>query len=240
MGGGWTVDGWIDGRGPQGPAPPCLPRDARDRCLEAQEPPALRTGAHVPTAQLLPAPPVAGGDRVHHHPLQLHVQQQLCRGHEPAAHPHHHHPGDTGVSLPDAGVGEGSGQGLGPVLLGGLLGRQGGHEQGEVQALEASLGRGPAGHMLGGAAGAGAALGGTQGTWCPRAAGHSALSPRPIKAGPMGCEVGGDGGPQSSRSRLCPWTADRCWAAGPSRAASVLVLAETAKRMKTTSANSRP
>ncbi|XP_045884060.1 tumor protein p73 isoform X1 [Meles meles] len=39
----------------------------------------------------------AGGDRIHHHPVQLHVQQQLCGGHEPAAHPHHHHPGDPRV-----------------------------------------------------------------------------------------------------------------------------------------------
>ncbi|XP_070260038.1 tumor protein p73 isoform X1 [Myotis yumanensis] len=40
----------------------------------------------------LRAPP--GGDGVHHHPVQLHVQQQLRGGHEPPAHPRHHHPGE--------------------------------------------------------------------------------------------------------------------------------------------------
>lgn len=127
--GGWGMDGgWVDRQQRttgQDPAPPCLPRDARGRCLEAQEPPALWTGAHVLTAQLLPDPPAAGGDRVHHHPVQLHVQQQLCRGHEPAAHPHHHYLGDAGVSLPDAGVGGGIGAGTWARASGALAGETG-------------------------------------------------------------------------------------------------------------------
>lgn len=43
-------------------------------------------------------PSRAGGDRVHHHPVQLHVQQQLRGRNEQEAHPHHHHPGDERVS----------------------------------------------------------------------------------------------------------------------------------------------
>lgn len=40
----------------------------------------------------------AGGDRVHHYPVQLHVQQQLCGRNEQETHPHYHHPGDERVS----------------------------------------------------------------------------------------------------------------------------------------------
>lgn len=62
-----------------------------------------------------------------------------------------------------------------------------GHDQGGVLALEASLGRGPAGRVLGGAAGAagaGTTLGARQETCCPGAAVLSALSPsRPVPWG---------------------------------------------------------
>lgn len=117
------------------------------------------------------------------------------------------------------------------------------HDQRGVLALEASLGRGPAGHVLGGAAraaGAGITLGARQETCCPGAGVLSALSPGPIKASPMGFEMGGEGGPLELTVLAVPWTVDRCWAAGPSRAASVPVLAETAKQMKTTTVSSRP
>ena len=116
------------------------------------------------------------------------------------------------------------------------------HDQGGVLALEASLGRGPAGHVLGGAAGsagAGTTLGARQ-TCCPGAAVLSALSPGPIKACPVGFKAGGEGGPLELTVLAVPWTVDRCWAAGPSRAASVPVQAETPKQMKTTTASSRP
>lgn len=75
-----------------------------------------------------PCFPCVGGDGIHHHPVQLHVQQQLCGGHEPATHPHHHHPGDPGVSLSARG-------------LGGLVWRQEGKGHRVVPALDASLGR---------------------------------------------------------------------------------------------------
>lgn len=48
---------------------------------------------------LLTFPRVVGGHGVHHHPVQLHVQQQLCGRHEQETHPHHNHPGNQGVSL---------------------------------------------------------------------------------------------------------------------------------------------
>lgn len=56
-------------------------------------PPPLITPCSVPAL-----PSWAGGDRVHHHPVQLHVQQQLRGRNEQEAHPHHHHPGDKRVS----------------------------------------------------------------------------------------------------------------------------------------------
>lgn len=114
------------------------------------------------------------------------------------------------------------------------------HDLGGVLALEASLGRGLAGHVLGGAAGAGTTLGGRQETWCPGAAVLSALSPGPIKASPVGFKACGEGGPLKLTVLAVPLTADRCWAAGLLRAASVPVLAETAKQMKTTTVSSRP
>lgn len=103
MSGGWTggrcrqVGGWRAEDHRAGTASiPCLP--SQD---PAQEPPPVWSGARMLTAR--PWPPTllscAGGDRIHDHPVQLHVQQQLCGRHEPAAHPHHHHAGDPGVSL---------------------------------------------------------------------------------------------------------------------------------------------
>lgn len=73
-------------------------------------PPSLPGGPSLSpptTPRSAPAlPSRAGGDRVHHHPVQLHVQQQLRGRHEQEAHPHHHHPGDQRVS----GCGSGDGR----------------------------------------------------------------------------------------------------------------------------------
>lgn len=51
------------------------------------------------TSRSAPAlPSRAGGDRVHHHPVQLHVQQQLRWRDEPPPDPHHCDPGNQRVS----------------------------------------------------------------------------------------------------------------------------------------------
>lgn len=142
------------------------------------------------------------------------------------------------MSLLEVGVGGWEGRDLGQCCWGSCWGDS--HDLGGMLALEATLGRAPEGHVLGGAAGAGTTLGGRQKTWCPGAAVLSALSPGPIKASPVGFKVGGEGGPLELTVLAVPWTADRCWAAGPSRAASVPVLAGTAKQMKTTTVSSRP
>lgn len=59
-----------------------------------------------------------------------------------------------------------------------------------------------------------------------------ALSPEPWAhqgQSQVGFKACGEGRPPGAHSSwLCPLTADRCWAAGLSRAASVPVLAETA------------
>lgn len=103
-----------------------------------------------------------GGDRIHHHPVQLHVQQQLCGGHEPAAHPHHHHTGDPGVSLLGmwGGVGLAGGLrqcswGLDTVRDGTSPGKGSLRRDGRLPGCKGDL----------------------RGIWCPRVAGCSAFTP---------------------------------------------------------------
>ena len=91
-------------------------------------------GPHADTTAL--PHPCAGGDGVHHHPLQLHVQQQLRGGHEPPAHPHHHHPGDPGVSLQLEGWGA-------RTQARGVVRRPGGRGQEAVRGPGGRRGGGP-------------------------------------------------------------------------------------------------
>lgn len=128
-GGGWTEG---DHRaGTSCPTPLCHAYPEQDMCfLGASWPRSAPpwVGACMLTLQPSPPPLPVGGDGIHHHPVQLHVQQQLCGGHEPAAHPHYHHPGGPGVSLWARG-----GKG---VRTGGWAWRQGGPGRGEGKPEE--------------------------------------------------------------------------------------------------------